>query len=58
MEAIPNKRRQLRGPLRTRNGQTTGWRDGESLLNHITAVTEKKKKKNRRRSKEEEREKD
>lgn len=31
LAAIPNRRREMRGLLRTRDGQTTGLRNGESL---------------------------
>lgn len=40
---IPNSGREVRGLLRTRDGQTTVCRDGESLLNHITTGRQKKK---------------
>ena len=33
---IPKRRREVRGLLRTRDGQTAGWRDAESLRNDTT----------------------
>lgn len=32
---IPKRRREVRGLLRTGDGQTTWWRDAESLRNDI-----------------------
>lgn len=44
LKVIPSRGREVRGLLRTRDGQTTGWRDGESLLNLITTGRQKDRK--------------
>lgn len=33
---IPNRRGEVRGLFRTGDGQTAGWRNGQSLFNDIT----------------------
>lgn len=56
LKEIPsNKGREVRGLLRTRDGQTTRWRDGESVLNHITTGRQtdtERQEKNRERERE------
>lgn len=36
LKVIPNRAGEVRSLLRTRDRQSTVWRDGESLLNHLT----------------------